>query len=117
LNIILRILIILLVGTFVAGALYLTVENISLLSDASGSPEGASEFGERTEMPTNSETGEPPERPEGDHDHHAASLSRGLAEIGISLAKLTGITLVVLLIQSIFTWLKRRQPSPSNQSV
>jgi hypothetical protein len=109
---ILRILIILLVGIFVASALYLIVENIALLSDAGGFPEGVLEFGERSEMPDDRRG----ERPEGDHDHHAASWSRGLTEIGVSLAKLTGITLVVLLIQSIFTWWKRRLPGPSAQS-
>ena len=107
-NIILRILIILLVGTSVAGALYLTFENTSPLSDAGGFSEGSPEFEERPEMPDDMG-----ERPEGDHDHNASSLSRGLAEIGVSLAKLTGITLVVLLIQSTFTWLKRRLPIPS----
>ena len=110
-NIILRILIILLVGTIVAAALYLTVENTSLFSNVGGFPNGAPEFGERPEMPDDMG-----ERPEGDHDHHAASLSRGLAEIGVSLAKLTGITLVVILIQSAFTWIKRRLPGPSPQS-
>jgi hypothetical protein len=111
-NIILRIIIILLVGTIVAGALYLTVENTSLFSNAGGFPDGAPEFGERPEMPDDMG-----ERPEGDHDHHAASLSRGLTDIGVSLAKLTGITLVVLLIQSTFTWLKKRLPVPSPQSI
>jgi hypothetical protein len=110
---ILRILTILLVGIIVAGALYLTVENTSLLADAGGFPEGAPESGARPEMPDDGEMGE---RPEGDHDHHAASLSRGLAEIGVALAKLTGITLVVLLVQSVFTWLKRRLPGPSARS-
>ena len=105
----LRILIIVLLGVFVAGALYLTVENSSLLAD-----QGASELGERPEMPADGDMGE---RPDGDHDHHAPSLSRGLAEIGVALAKLTGITLVVLVTQRVFTWLQKRLPSLSAQSV
>lgn len=105
----LRILIIVLLGVFVAGALYLTVENSPLLAD-----QEASELGERPEMPVDGDMGE---QPEGDHDHHAASLSRGLAEIGVALAKLTGITLVVLVTQRAFTWLQKRLPSLSAQSV
>ena len=109
----LRILVIVLLGAFIASALYMTVEKTSLLSDAVGFPEGAPELGERPEMPDGDEMGE---RPEGDHDHHTASLSRGLAEIGASLTKLTGITLVVLLIQSVFNWMKKRLPGPASQS-
>ncbi len=94
-----QILVILLVGALVAGALYLTVENTSLLSDA-----GAGEFGARPEQGTD---GEMPARPEGDHDHHEASLSRGLAGVGASLAKIGMITLIVLGIQWAFTQLKK----------
>jgi len=59
-------------------------------------------------MPT-SDTGELPAIPEGGDDHHAASLSRGLSEIGISLAKITGITLLVLLIQKVIGYLPPRR--------
>lgn len=111
-KIFLRILVILLVGAFVASALYLMIENTSLLSDTAGFPEGTSELGERPELPDSGEIGT---LPEGEHDHHAASLSRGLSEIGVALAKISGITLVVLLIQGILTWLKKRLPSPSTQ--
>lgn len=104
---ILRILVILLVGALVSGALYLTFENTSLISDTDAFPEGATELGERPEMPT-SEMGELP-RPEGSDDHHAASLSRGLSEIGVSLAKITGIILLVLLIQKAIGYLPSRR--------
>ena len=101
---ILRIFVIFLVGVLVSGALYLTIENTSLFSSGGGFSEGAPEFGERPEMPA----GDMSEPPEGDHDHHAASLSRGLSEIGVSLAKITGITLFVLFVQSLFVNLKKR---------
>ena len=104
---ILRILVILMVGTIVSGALYLTFENTSLLlSDSGGFPERTTELGEGSEMPA-SDTGELPTRPEGGDDHNAASLSRGLSEVGIALAKLTGITLLVLLIQKVFEGVKK----------
>jgi len=101
---VLRIIVILLVGVLVSGALYLIVENTSLLSSVSGFPEGASEFGERPEMPV----GDIDERPEGDLDHHAISISRGLSEIGVSLAKISGITFLVLLVQGLYVHLKKR---------
>ena len=113
-KIILRILVILLVGVLISGALYLTIENTSLLaSDASGFPEGVTELSKHPEMSA-SDMGELPERSEGSDDHHAASLSRGLSEISVSLAKISGITLLVLLIQNLFARLnKRRATKPA----
>jgi len=102
---ILRILVIVLVGVLVSSALYLIVENTSILSDAGGFPDSAAEFKARPEMPV----GELGERPEGDNDdHHVVSLSRGLSEIGVSLAKITGITLLVLSVEGLFVRLKKR---------
>jgi len=100
-----RILIILLISLFVAGVLYLTIENTSLLSGADGFPEGASEFGEPPEISAG-EIGELPARPDGE-DHHTASLSGGISAVGASLAKLAGITIIVLLVQGLFAWLKK----------
>ena len=40
------------------------------------------------------------ERSEGGN-HHEASFTRGLSEVLVTLAKLSGITVVVLLIQSL----------------
>lgn len=112
---IIRTLVILLVAVLVAGALYLVVENTSLLSSGGGFPEGASEFGERPEMPSG-ELGERPEMPtgegerfEGGHDdHNAASLSRGLSEVFASLVKIAGITVVVLAVQFVVKQMQKR---------
>ena len=110
---ILHILVILLAGMLVSGALYLTIENTSLLSGAGGFPKSVTELSERPEMPA-SDMGKFPERPEGDFNHDAASLSRGFSEVGVSLAKLTGITLLVLLIRKGFEQLKKwRIPKPA----
>lgn len=103
----LRTLTILLVGVLVAGTLYLAVENTSLFSDAGEFPEGVTDFEERPEMPL-SDMDERPELIEGGQDHHAASLTQGLTEVGTSLAKITAITIIVLLIQGLFAWLRKR---------
>ena len=78
---ILRILLIVLVGVSVSGALYLTIENTSLLSSDAGVPS----LDAPPSMPTDGTT-ELPTRPEGGDDHNAASLSRGLSEVGVSTA-------------------------------
>lgn len=98
-----RILIILMIGAFVSGALYLTLENTSIASSSDGAPSF-------DQMPA-SLTGDlsaPPTRPEGG-DHDSVSLSRGLSEVGASLAKLTGITLFVLLVQKMVEQMKKRR--------
>jgi len=41
------------------------------------------------------------ERPEGG-DHHEASFTRGLSEVLVTLAKLTGITVLILSLQKGF---------------
>jgi hypothetical protein len=51
-------------------------------------------------MPASEMTGLPT-RPEGGDHHDSASLARGLSEAGVSLAKLTGITLLVLFVQAV----------------
>jgi len=104
---ILRILVILLIGVLVAGALYQTIENTSLLSGAGGFSEGASEFGTSPAMSAR-ELGTLQDRPGGDAVHHAASLSNGLSGVGTTLAKIGIITVIVLTIQAIFTWLRKR---------
>lgn len=101
---ILRILIILIIGALVSGALYLSIENTTIASSTDGAPSleqmPAPPTGDLTQLPT---------RPEGDLDHNTASLSRGLSEVGVSLAKLTGITLLVLLVQKVFEQVKKRR--------
>jgi len=105
---ILRIFVILLVGALVAGGIYLIGQNSTLLSTTGSAPG----FDTMPEIPTG-DLSELPARPEGGDDHQAASLSRGLSEIGVSLAKLTGITLLVLLFQKGFEQIKKwRHPKP-----
>jgi hypothetical protein len=100
---ILRIVIILLIGALVSGGIYLIVQNTTLASDASSTPSidqmPAPPTGDLPELPT---------RPEGG-DNDAASRSRSLSEVGVSLAKLTGITLLVLLVQKVFEQVKKQR--------
>jgi hypothetical protein len=100
---IIRILIILLIGALVSGGIYLTVQNTTLAPDASSAPS----FDQMPTPPTG-DLSALPTRPEGG-DHNTASLSRGLSEVGVSLAKLTGITLLVLLVQKVFEQVKKRR--------
>lgn len=101
---VLHILIILIVGALVSGALYLTIQNTTIASSVDGAPSfdqmSAPLTGDLTQLPT---------RPEGGLDHNAASLSRGFSEVGVSLAKLTGVTLLVLLIQKVFEQVRKRR--------
>ena len=106
---ILRILIIILIGAFVSGGIYLILQNTTLVSATNSAPS----FDNMPDMPSE-DLSVLPARPEGGDDHHAASLSRGLSQISVSLAKLTGITLLVLLIQKAYEQLKRRRvPKPA----
>ncbi len=100
---ILRIIVILLVAGIVAGGLSLAVNNSSVASD------------------TNFEGGQPPvmtsadgqtitqpmERPEGG-DEHGASLAGGLGGVLATIAKIMGITIVILLIQKVISLLEAR---------
>lgn len=101
-KIILRILTILLIGALVSGGIYLIVQNTTTSSDMGNAPS-------MDQLPATA-TGnlsQPSTRPESDFDHDSASLTRGLSEMGVSLAKLAGIVLTVLLIQSVLTRLPR----------
>lgn len=105
---ILRILTILLVATLVSGGIYLIGQNTATVSEMGDAPS----FDQMSDTST-TDSSELPIRPEGGGDHDAASLSRGLSEVGVSLAKLTGITLLVLLFQKGFGQLKKwRVPKP-----
>ena len=97
-----RTLVILLAGLLVSGALYLAFENMSFLSGTA----------ERPEMPSGETTGLPARPESGDHQD-SVSLTRGLSEVGISLVKLTGITLLVLLTQTAIARLPRRRKTRS----
>jgi hypothetical protein len=107
---ILRILTILLIGALVSGGIYLILQNTTLASDVSGGPS-------LDQMPAtvDGELSQPPARPEGDTDRNGASLERGLSEVLVSLAKLTGITVIVLLVQAVIANLRRwkvARPAP-----
>lgn len=102
---ILRILIILLIAVTVSGGIYTLVENTSLLSSIEA------ERGAPSQM-TGAENGTMPTRPEGGDDHDAASLSRGFGEVGTLLAKITGITIVILLIQKAIELLQKPKMNP-----
>jgi hypothetical protein len=99
---ILRIIVILLVAAIVAGGFYLAANNSSVTSNSGG---------ERPVMTdANGQTIQPMDRPEGDRDG-GASLAGGLSGVIITLAKIAGITVLVMLIQKAFDTLKRRNLS------
>lgn len=102
---ILRILVILLITVSVSGGIYTLVENTSLLSSVEA------ERGAPSQMNA-AENGNMPTRPEGGEDHHSASLSRGFGEVGTLLAKITGITIVILLIQKAIELLQKPKMKP-----
>ena len=105
---ILRIFVIVLVGALVAGGIDLIGQNTTLLSGTVSAPS----FDTMPEIPAG-DLSEFPARPEGDLDHNAASITRGLSEVGFSLAKLAGITLLVLIVQKGFEQIKKwRAPRP-----
>ena len=98
---ILRITIILLVAAIVSGGFYLIANNTSL----SSGPD--MEHGQPPAMI--STDGQTFQRPEDGDDHDSTSLSRGLAGVGGTLAKLTGITVIVLLIEKAFSLVNKRK--------
>lgn len=103
---ILQILVILLIAVSVSGVIYALVENTSLVSSTEaerGAPPQMMD-GDAQSMPT---------RPEGGNDHHAASLSGGLGEVGVLLAKITGITIVILLVQKALELLRKPKLNPT----
>jgi hypothetical protein len=101
---ILRILTILLIGALVSGGVYLIVQNTTLASDMSSAPSF-----DQLPATTSGDLSQPPTRSDGDFDHNSASLTRGLSEVLVSLAKLSGITVIVLLVQSLLARLTRRR--------
>jgi len=104
---ILRIIVILLVAGIVSGGFYLAANNTSL---ASGSDV---EHGQPPAMTTSTD-GQTFQRPEGGDDHDSASLSRGLAGVAGTLAKLTGIAIIILLIEKAFELVNKRKLQPSS---
>ena len=90
---VLHLVVILLVAIIVAGGVYALVENTTLVSSTEsehgGPPAMTNADGSNTQMM---------ERHEGGGEH-GASLTRGLSEVFVTLAKLTGITVIILLLQ------------------
>ncbi len=100
---ILHLVVILLVAVIVAGGVYALVENTTLVSNT-----GSEHGGPPTITNADGSTSQMMERHEGGGEH-GASLTRGLSEVFVTLAKLTGITVVVLLIQSLVARVQKRQ--------
>ena len=101
-KIIVRILLIMLIGAIASGIIYLTVENTTIVSDK-GSVSG---FNQPPAM-TGGETAQLLAPSDGELDHHSASLERGFSEILVTLAKLSGITILVLFVQSLFDRMRK----------
>lgn len=96
-----RILAILAVASLVAGGIYLAGNNTSLALESDGHGGPPSMIG------ADGQSFQPRERPDG--GEHEASLGRGLAGVGGTLAKITIITIVVLLVQKAFNLLGNRK--------
>ncbi len=108
-KIILRIIMILLVASVVAAVFSLAVNNSSLASS------GAGERGQPPAMPNaNGQSFQPLGRPEGG-DRDGGSMGGGLAGVLATLAKLTGITIIVVLIQKAFSLAGNRKLTSTYQ--
>ena len=84
---------------------YALVENTSLMSGAEA------ERGAPPQMTgTDGQTFQPMERPDGGGDRDSASLSRGFGEVGVLLAKITAITVVIVLIQKALGLFQKNKP-------
>lgn len=97
---ILRIIIILLVASVVAGAFSLAINNGTTASNTDAGQSPVTNAGGQSFQPMT--------RPEGD-DHDNGSIAGGLAGIFGTVAKLTGITVLVLALQKAFTLLGNRK--------
>lgn len=102
-KIILRILFILLIGLLVSGGLYLTIERTGLAVDGTSGP-GL----ESPSAMTFSDSSLPPVRPDDGGHTDSASFTRGLSDVFVAVAKLTGIITLVLLVQQAITLLQKR---------
>ena len=101
---ILRIILILLVASIVAGGFYLAANNSSIASNT------GFDGGDHPIMTDASgQTIQPMER--ADHEEGGTSLTEGLGGVAITLVKIASITLLVTLIQKAFEMLKRRNVS------
>ena len=99
-----QILVILLVAAIVAGGVFSLVENTTLVSSA------AAGHGQALVMLNDDRTSEQPmEHGEGSGDEHGASFTRGMSELLVTLAKLSAITVIVLLFQSLMVQIQKRK--------
>jgi hypothetical protein len=98
---ILRIIMILLVAAVVAGAFSLAVNNSSTASSSSTGEQPPA-------MASNNQSTTQMARPEGGN-HESGSITQGLAEVTTTLMKLTGISILVLLLQKGFSQLGKRK--------
>jgi len=98
-----QILMILLVAAVLAGALTMLVNNTSIVSTLSpGAQPPAIQSADGQAI-------QPMTPPAGEDYHHSASLTRGFTEVLITLAKLTGIGALVLIVQKSFNLLTRKR--------
>ncbi len=102
---ILQIIVILLVAAVVSSGVYALVESTSLVSSSEA------ERGVPSQM-TGADTQSMPTRPESG-DEHSVSLSRGLGDVGGTLAKLSVVTALILLMQKAVDLLRRPKLKPT----
>ncbi len=99
---ILKIIVILLIASVVAGAFSFAVNHTSITS-------GPGEGGQPPAMPnSNGQSFQPMGRPDGG-DRQGGSIAGGLGGVLATLAKLTGITFLVVLVQKAFRLLGNRK--------
>ncbi len=96
---ILRIIIILSIAVLVAGSFFVALKDSSMLSAESGEPP----------LMTTSDgaTVQPMQRPEG--GEHEASIAGGISGLLVTIVKLTGIALFVLMLEKAFSLLHIRK--------
>jgi hypothetical protein len=108
---ILRVIVILVVASLVAGALTLAVNNTSSLSG----PQGSLPAGEAGERPAfDGQPGQFPER--GEHGDRDASSGHGLLEVLAVVVKIGMVTAIVLLLQKFLGLYARRGSVPASQN-
>ena len=94
---ILRIIIILLIAALVAGAFSLAVNNSSTASSSNNGEQPPA-------MASSNQSTTQTARPEGG-DHDSGSITQGLAGVAGTLMKLTGISILILVLQKGFSQL------------
>jgi hypothetical protein len=106
---VLRILAILCVASIIAGVFSLVVDHTSLVAATGGAGGPPLALAGANGLTAGQPAGQPSARPDGGADHGGASLVQGLSGVLVSLSKLTGITAVILLAQSVFKMVTGRR--------